>query len=603
MEDALNAVAWSELEHNYGNAADIPHHLRLCADQDADSAGHALGEVENLLYHQGGWICSAAPAALPFLVELAAGRAVHHRHEIVELIGWLAREAVAVDPGVVDPGWQPALDASRPRLLALLEDPDPLVRRKATLLVADGIRHPEAVQALRSRWEVEQDRVTRWDLVLALGTVCAWMPESMDVRAKLEQLLDDDDLQVRLAAVHALAESKAQAAPPYVDMLVDAVLHDDAELWQQSAWIGGNRATIVTCTGDLLRSDSVAATAYTIGVSRGGETDQRVATMEQAGRLLAEWRTVTRAILPFLAEHLDDPEPEVGYRAAFLLACVGDQNTSYADLLAGLIDDRALRDSRAQVTVGDASIWALARYHDPRCLPGLIERLTGDRLGFDTAASHFGPGTHILSQPGIHEVLIPLRRHAPALIDAVTTRLASNRSGRVLTSNLCAVIEQWGPAGQAALPALAQLLERPDVRTAAARALGGIGAAAADVTRTLISDAEQPEAAWALWRTGADAELGMRSLKRHITRDLQNLRNHHGIRLLADFGPQAADCTDHLRELTRSGDDWIASRRHTHSGASAATRSGPYPSLSTSPDHWPKATAFPSGALRCDISP
>ncbi len=93
------------------------------------------------------------------------------------MIGRLAREAVIVAARFVDPGWQAALDGTRPRLLALLADPDPRVRRAATLMVADGIRHPESVTALRHRWVVETDRATPADLVLAFGVVSGWAPE------------------------------------------------------------------------------------------------------------------------------------------------------------------------------------------------------------------------------------------------------------------------------------------------------------------------------------------------------------------------------------------------------------------------------------------
>ncbi|MEU0790673.1 hypothetical protein ABZ342_11445 [Amycolatopsis sp. NPDC005961] len=88
------------------------------------------------LYHQGGWVCSAAPAALPLLTDLVSDRAVHHRREVVELIRLLAGEAVTAAEKWVAPGWQRALDGARPRLLALLDDADPRVRRETTVLAA-----------------------------------------------------------------------------------------------------------------------------------------------------------------------------------------------------------------------------------------------------------------------------------------------------------------------------------------------------------------------------------------------------------------------------------------------------------------------------------
>ncbi|MBB5800363.1 HEAT repeat protein [Saccharothrix ecbatanensis] len=542
-------VVWSELEHNYGDASDIPELLRGCASQDAEVAGRALYEVSNNLYHQGGWVCSAASAALPFLIDLAAGGAAHHRPHVVEVIGRLAREAVAVEPRFVDPAWQPALDAMRPRLLALLDDPDPEVRREATLMLSDGVRHPESVEALRRRWSAETDRTTRCDLVRAFGVVLTWAPDE-SLRAELVALLSGDDLQLCLAAVHALAESDPAVAPPHVDMLVRAVLDPDAALWRDSAWIGG---ALVRTTGDLLAVDPVAATAFAIGISQDREVDGRVASLGQAGSVLSEWRTATGAILPLVGRRLHDDTPEVRYRAAALLACLGLDAKPYADHLAALAADPAIRNSRRVTTVGDAAVWALARQDDPRCLPGLVERLSGDRLGFGTAGAYHGRLPHLIMQPAIHEVLIPLRRHVDVLLDAVTARLATAREDDVLGWTLCDVVAAWGPAAEAALPAVARLLHGERSLPRAAKAIGAIGPPAADAAKALRNNTTEPTAAWALWRTGADPDFGIETLVHHVA---EGRGYHNAIALLAELGPQAAASTDHLRDLTRSDNDW-----------------------------------------------
>ncbi|MEV1113770.1 HEAT repeat domain-containing protein [Actinosynnema sp. NPDC049800] len=542
----LERVGWAELEHNYGDAADVPQLLRGCADPDAGTAGRALARLYDNLYHQGGWICSAATAALPFLTRLAGRAATHHRPEVVELIGRLAREAFEVLPRFLDAGWSSALDEARPRLLDLLADPDPLVRREATVLVADGIRHPDAVAALRRRWQVEADRVTRWDLVQAFGVVCAREESDAPLRAELTRLLTDDDLQVRLAAVHALAESEPAVAVPHLEALARAVVHPDAALWQGSAWIGD----IVPNTGDLLRVDPVAATAYALAVHRGGDTEQRVAAVKEAGRVLGEWRTVTGAIVPFLAAQLDHDEAELRFRSAFLLGCVGAEATDHADRLAALAADPTWHDSRRQVTVGDAAVFALARQRDPRCVPTLVERLTGPRLGFGTAGAYFRRGLPLVTLPAAHEVLVPLREHAVRLVDAVVARLSDPDADPALLMNLCGVVEGWGAAAEAAAPALVPLLGRPDVLPAAAKALGALGPAAAGFADPLRGEADRPEVAWALWRTGLDPE----ALLRHVT-ERPDVR-HTTVRLVADLGPLAAPFTDRLRELSRSDDHW-----------------------------------------------
>lgn len=546
MWEGIDRIDWGRLEYNYGAAVDIPDLLRGCADRDSAAAEEAIGELDNALVHQGGWICSAAPAALPFLVELAECTATHHRAALVELIGRLAREAVTVGRRYVDRGWQPALDAVRPRVLALLADPDPEVRREATLLAAEGVRHPDTVTALWQRWRVETDRVTRWDLVLALGTVHAWQPDEQ-CHAELVRLLADDDLQLRLAAVHALAESDPRSAAAHVDIMVRAVRDPDVEHWQHSAWIYGTRATVVHSAGSLLADEPAAAAAFAIGVDRGGSTDERVAAITQAGALLAEWRTATGAVMPFLADRLDDEVAEVRYRAAFLLGCLGPLATEHADRLAGLTADPA---SGRVSTIGDAAVWALARVHDPRCVPALVERLTGPRLGFGVE-SHFPRDGHVVSLPAAHEVLMPLGGHADALLDAVVTRLETE-SDRHLASNLCAVLGAWGLAAAPAVPVLERLLFRFAILPSAAKALGAIGPAAAGCAEGLTRTPDIPETAWALWRTGVDPRGGAKTLVDHVVAG----GRHDAVRLLADLGPAAARAVDTVRELTRSGSTW-----------------------------------------------
>lgn len=93
----LGQIPWATLEHNYGSAENVPALLRACADPDVVQASDAFDELDNLLYHQGGWVCSAAAAALPFLLDLGEGRATAYRHAFVDLVFRLAQEATRVD--------------------------------------------------------------------------------------------------------------------------------------------------------------------------------------------------------------------------------------------------------------------------------------------------------------------------------------------------------------------------------------------------------------------------------------------------------------------------------------------------------------------------
>lgn len=79
------------LRHNYGTAGDVPGLLRRCAGADRADAEAAAYDLENVLFHQGGWICPAAPAALSFLLRLAAAPHVRCRAAVLDLVVMLGR--------------------------------------------------------------------------------------------------------------------------------------------------------------------------------------------------------------------------------------------------------------------------------------------------------------------------------------------------------------------------------------------------------------------------------------------------------------------------------------------------------------------------------
>lgn len=110
-----------------------------------------------------------------------------------------------------------------------------------------------------------------------------------------------------------------------------------------------------------------------------------------------------------------------------------------------------------------------------------------------------------------------------------------------------------GPAAASALPALLDAAAQDKLRPLAAKAIGAIGPTAADAARTLRDSAAEPAVAWTLWRTGADPDVGLAALTRHLARPQPR---HVAIALLADFGSEAATCVDALRTLTRSTCDW-----------------------------------------------
>ena len=526
----LERVDWRRLKHNYGKAVDVPAWLRDCASDDPQRAAEALDQFDVSVYHQGGWICPAASAALPFLVDLAVGAAVHRRPAIVELIARFVDEAARVEPRWVDEDWPAALEREVPRLFTLLDDHDPAVRRQATWLVSrGGLPREDAVAALWRRWRAEDDRVTRWDLMSAFGTFAG--PDHPDVSALLRDLLDDTDPQTGLAAVHALARTENDLPAARVPQLLAACRDPGIAAWAQSAWFG---TSIVERTGRLVQRDGVAAAEF--AVAMGGGTG-----MQQAAALLAQWRSAAPALHGFLADRLADDDAEVRFRAAYLLACVPAPET--ADALAELAGDTADSGSGRNTTVGDAAVWALARLGDARCVPPIRERLAGPRLGFAPTGEFFTtpPGVwHGFWLPGVDEALSPLTDFAPALVPAV----------RVGTSQaMCRLLGAWGAASAPAIEQLVALLGQRNPGVTAAVALGDIGPAASGAADDLRRHAPMPAAAWAHWRVTGDPSLALFALSRAAS--------NHDLRRLGDLGPLAAGEADRLRRLSETTESWV----------------------------------------------
>ncbi|MFC0542564.1 HEAT repeat domain-containing protein [Kutzneria chonburiensis] len=561
MGDILDDVDWSKLRHLNGTATDLPELLRACASRNPDTALAAIGELYDKLHHEGWEVTSAGAAALPWLAELATTFTTRHRKRVVELLEYQARAAMESPSGMVAEGWWPALDVARPKLLALLDDQDPVVRRKATLLVADGIHHPEAIAALRHRLAVENDRVTKADVVLALGAAYSWSGDE-GAHADLIALLRDEDLQYRLAAVHALANTHPAVAAENVESVVKALMDSGVALWALSEWIDGEPSVMVNYTRHLLVGHPAAAAVLESAFDRRAarlaedraraevvlpreiapDLAARAATVANAVRVFSEWRKAD-AVLPLVGACLDDDDPTVRYRAAALLACLGRQAAQYVDQLLALSSDSTPYDQWKGITVGDAAVWALARQGHPGCLPALVERLSGDRLGFDVAHAYFGREVHRLAQPALSDILIPLRDNADVLLGPVVAR-----RDRPFAPQLCEIVAAWESAE--ALPVLVDMLAEGKLRPLAAKAIGAIGVDAAGAADALRANASEPAVAWALWRTGVDRDRGIAELTGQV-KDAATLA------LVADLGADAAGCVDAVRELAESADDRV----------------------------------------------
>ncbi|MET8773031.1 HEAT repeat domain-containing protein [Streptomyces sp. NPDC004658] len=551
---------WAALEHNYGPATDVPELLRRCAGPDPDDAEDASSDLLNLLFHQGGWICPAAPAALPFLLRLAARPDVPVRRGLLELVAMLAHEAGRVADRFVDPGWPPAWQAALPAVRALLDDPDPVIRRAAADVMGSCTSPGAAtLPALLRRWRTEDDPVTRLDLVLALGRAVLREPagaRAEETRRLLRDLLDAPEAQLRLAAVHALAPADPGLPARRLDLLLHAVREPGVALWRHSGTVETGVQGVHHWTAGLIAGP---APDFALGLLADHPDDeQRTGALAQAGAHLARWRSPAAALLPAVAARLDDPSPEVRYRAAELLACLGPAAAAHADEVAALLDDTGARSTRWRETVAEAAVWALARMNDPRCVPVLTGLLTGERSGFAEGSAYFpAEDWHTVVLPALDEVLLPLSDHADALLPALRERLDTATDPQLLRG-LCEVVAAWGPLAEAAVPRLIVLLADDRTWAPAATALAGIGRAASPAREPLAARSagggpHADLAAWAYGKVTGEPGPFLDRLGSTATGPLAPPT----LRRLADLGPHAAPWADRLRALTADREPWV----------------------------------------------
>ncbi|TDB85632.1 hypothetical protein E1264_20510 [Actinomadura sp. KC216] len=589
----LDDIDWTALEHAYGPAGDVPGLLRGIAE--GPDPGGDLGDLDVKIFHQGGFVCSAATAALPYLTAMAGSPAIAVRPGVLELIGSLVREAGRVRG--VDAGWPDAWAAALPRLLALLDDPDAAVRRELASTLSGATGDADAiVPALRGRWPDEDDGAARIGIVVAVGALAKGctadvLPEALGWLRDLRDGGDgggDGGGQVALAAEIALAEAVG-AHRPDLGALVAAV-RGDVAVWRNVPRVGDTPPDLAEFHGGvaarLLGWISFRLAATDPGASGAGgadpiapagaaaartglaaaflgapDADRRRGAVRIAADVLVHWRSPARRLLPGLVRASADEVPAVRACATHLLAALDDDGTdppgTRADLLAARLDDGARLSRHGDGRIVDLAVWGLARRRDPRCLPRLLDRLEAGLSAADVQSGSAGPFS--TSPPPIRHVLTSLDGHADVLLPAIRARLGEP----ALARGLAGVLEEWGPAAAPAVPELVPLL-RTDAVVEAARALGAIGPAAAGAAPALAAPFDPANdwvarngrvvLPWAFWKVTGDPEPLLAALEGCFddTGDAPV-----ALPRIADLGPLAAAHAARLRPLLDVREDWM----------------------------------------------
>ncbi len=463
MWDALDAVDWRALEAVGPDhpATDVPKVLRRIALADAttrpEAVGRAFGDLQDLLvasWQNLGRGTDVGVVALPFLVDLALDPQTVARPDLVELLVCLACDVEGSEAG--EPGATGEADSARaaawrrqwPRIRGLLDDGDPVVRRVALQLISDR------TGALLERWQVETDPSARVSLLVALGRAAAaedpGRPTYAEVRALLDAVRHDEDPVLRVAAVIAAAlldpRAVLRARPMLLEILTDPVVAPRfGQVWYiLDCEVPYERNDVAARVVELLAFEPTVATSFVAALAeagiRIGDAELRRCALDEAWRLLTARPSTAAAVLPLAAGLLADPDDDVRYKAAHLLAVLGHRAAPYADRLAALLDDPGESKS-FDGTVGDHARWALTRIGDPRALPDLVERLVAPYRGLQGRAYALSDPR----QPDVGDVLRPLRAHAAVLLPAVREALRDEvaRAGW-LVADLREVLHLWG---------------------------------------------------------------------------------------------------------------------------------------------------------------
>jgi hypothetical protein len=238
MLDNLDDIPWSELEHAYGSAGDIPNVLRAVVSSDPAQRSWAQDMLDMGPFHQGS-IYSCTPFVVHVLLQIVQEEGTADLPWILEYVSQVLAAALFVlstsEPPSQDPEQAFAaqilveIRAQWPLLFSMLEHVDPHVRlallRLLVLLKAD-LPHLETVMA--EMLTVETDESIRPALVFCSSLVAGSAPLPL-VQRMLETTAESP--LVRIASGFGLiAAEKERIADEALAAFCEAIVDHFAAL-------------------------------------------------------------------------------------------------------------------------------------------------------------------------------------------------------------------------------------------------------------------------------------------------------------------------------------------------------------------------------------
>ncbi|MFG2648829.1 HEAT repeat domain-containing protein [Streptomyces sp. NPDC048436] len=594
MFAGIDDIDWASMNHAYGDASDVPDLLRGLASADPAEREVALDGMYGAVHHQGD-VYDSTVACVPYLFDLLDHASVEDKGSIVDLLRSVAG-AQEPDPEEIgglfedeaeDAEWVANfVDAAalvRGRADFFLErvaDPDPGLRAAVPGALAHLHGDPARVfAALRTRLAEEQDSEVVRSLAAAIGRLGVDHGELLGAEAGaclagvLSSRTADPELQLtilaqlarcaphllppdsvgiaadvmRIAYESAREETKATAGPerPRTDTMVSYLR--DLET--------AHRASIdADLTGDLLKDLHIALgdrTEERFGLLRaqlcGADWGQRMAAVEESGRLLTGWRAPDDLAVALLARQLAAHDERLSRAALSELAHVHPIARVTADVLEACLveweDDWEPGDWQRSLFGG--ALKALALQGDVRAVPHLAAALeSGGAIPeyLDDWVEALGPAANALV-PVLHGRLAELN----------PTARGESRMRLVKALGVLA------PA--ASLPLIAAALHSESggmTQWAALRAVARFGPEAAETApllRELTSDAaagNRLEAADALRAVTGETDRVLPALHDALAGDRWYAREV-ALRIAGALGPKAEPLVPRLRELMANG--------------------------------------------------
>jgi hypothetical protein len=242
IQERLNGIAWSELNHAYGDAGDIPDALLALFDARKKVRAEALRHLRHSLNHQG-FPENATPVAITFLLMILQSPGVQDRDALLHFLSELSNGHRMTQLGHLEEmtlsAWRPEeplvtiyrrvyeeVCLGIPAYLSLLDDPDEAVVQQALYLLAWlSPAAPKLAPVLREKHTRTSSENVRFGISIALGLAVRFvgLPAKTSDWAYWQEELRSSSLLRRFGAAVGMFYAADTPSPEALSALLEAL--------------------------------------------------------------------------------------------------------------------------------------------------------------------------------------------------------------------------------------------------------------------------------------------------------------------------------------------------------------------------------------------